>query len=294
MTRINARYVFFGTPPIARGVLSALLEGNLPPVALVCNPDRPAGRKKTLNPPPTKTLLLEKNLNGKIKIFQPEKATQIIFELKKLNPDFFVVAAYSKILPNELLEIPKSGAVGVHPSLLPKYRGPSPFQTAILEGEKEVVVSVYLMDSKIDHGPVIMQRKLEPYDSLTATYLNLEPRLAKLGGEMLVELFEKEREEIVPDPQNDQLATFTKKFGRKDAFIDPADLAASIRGENGNSATQILRKIHALNPEPGTWTILPSKKCVKLLEAVITDGKLELISIQREGRRPEPGNSLEL
>jgi methionyl-tRNA formyltransferase len=139
------RYVFFGTPRFAEIVLRKLLDAGMPPVALVCNPDRPVGRKKIVTSPPTKTLAT--NNRTPIEILQPEKLDEAFMEqLQTLRPDFFVVAAYAKIIPKAVLAIPRLGTLGVHPSLLPKYRGASPIQSVILNGERETGVTIYAMD----------------------------------------------------------------------------------------------------------------------------------------------------
>ncbi|MBI2594734.1 MAG: methionyl-tRNA formyltransferase, partial [Candidatus Colwellbacteria bacterium] len=137
--KTSTRYVFFGTPRFAAIILEKLINTGIPPVALVCNPDKPVGRKQVITPPPTKTCILkqESRIKNKIQIFQPEELGMIRDSLFTLQPDVFIVAAYAKILPKKILEIPRLGTIGVHPSLLPKYRGPSPIQSAILAGEEE-------------------------------------------------------------------------------------------------------------------------------------------------------------
>ena len=127
-------YIFFGTPSFSARCLKILLDHGMVPAAVVCNPDRPVGRKQVVTPPPVKTIIAE--LAPTVPILQPEKLdADFQAKLKAFNPDFFVVFAYNKILRKEVLDIPRLGTVGVHPSLLPKYRGPSPFQTALLDGK---------------------------------------------------------------------------------------------------------------------------------------------------------------
>src|SRR6266481_8138985 len=157
------KYVFFGTPEFAAIVLDELIAAGFLPDAIICNPDRPAGRKKVITPPPVKKLIAERGLESQTKILQPEKPTPELF--KEFDDiDFFVVAAYAKIIPQSILDIPRLGAIGVHPSLLPKYRGSSPIQSAILAGEMETGVTLYMLDHKMDHGPMLAAERVMAKD----------------------------------------------------------------------------------------------------------------------------------
>lgn len=277
------KYVFFGTSHIAPMILERLIEGGLPPVVLVTNPDRPAGRKKVMTPPETKQLLKETGQEGKIAILQPENVRDIASELKALAPDIFVVAAYGKIIPKEILAIPRLGTIGAHPSLLPKYRGPSPIQSVLLAGEKETGVSLYMVGVGLDDGPVIAVRKI---DIGERDHVALREALANLAADMLLETLPQVVEgNTDPLPQDERDATFTKKFETEDAFIPEADLEKAMNGD-AEKVNLAIRKIKALNPEPGTWTIRNGKR-IKLLEANIAGGKLVLKAIQREGKTPE-------
>lgn len=273
------RTVFFGTPRFAAAVLESLVRAGIPPVAVVCNPDRPVGRKHIVTPPPVKVLA---ETHG-IAVLQPNVPDDAFAaRLRELRPDLFVVAAYANIIPQEILDIPLLGAIGVHPSLLPKYRGASPIQSAILAGERESGVSLYLMDAKMDHGPVLA-RASAPI-AQDDSYLVLEAHLAALAGDLLAQ--------TLPDffagtvrgvPQDDAEATFTKKFSTQDGFVDETTLGAAERGENGDA---VFRKILALNPEPGVWTLRDGVR-IKLLEATLAPhGTLRLTLIQKEGERP--------
>src|SRR3990167_7085225 len=175
-------YIFFGTPTFAAAILRTLLDAGFTPLAVVCNPDRPAGRKKTLTPPAVKTLI---SGGGKdISILQPEKlGSDFEEELKRLKADFYVVSSYAKIIPRRVLLLPRLGTIGVHPSLLPKYRGSSPIQSAILAGEKNTGVSLFLLDEKVDHGPVIAKGECAIEDS--DNYSTLLVKLANLSGDLL-------------------------------------------------------------------------------------------------------------
>lgn len=274
------KYVFFGSPRFAEIVLKQLIDAGMPPTAVVANPDRPVGRKQTMTAPPT--TLLARDRVPHVKIFQPENLTAISSELRAMNADFFVVAAYAKIIPKAILDIPRLGTLGVHPSLLPKYRGASPIQSAIQNGEKETGTTIYLMDEKMDHGHIVAKDVLPVVGD--ANYTQLEEELARLSGKLLVKTIPNfVAGKITPRLQDETQATFTKKFKTEDGFIDERELAAAEQGD-GEKAKIILQKINALNPEPGAWTMRNGKR-LKLLKAKIDGDKLVLLETQREGEK---------
>ena len=273
-------FVFFGSPRFAEIVLRKMVEGGCVPDLVICNPDRPAGRKKIITPPLTKVLAKE----YKIKTWQPEKLVYDEFEAQVDGIDFAVVAAYAKIIPQNIVDFPKLGTIGVHPSLLPKYRGASPIQTVILNGEKETGVSLYLMDEKLDHGPILAQRKTIICEH--EDYFQLEKRLAELSGALLAEtLPDFYSGKIKPMVQDEDRATSTKKFLTQDAFVDYKDL---LEAENGNieKAKKINRMIRAFVVEPGAWTIKDGKR-VKLLGSEVVASGLKLKKTQIEGEKPK-------
>ncbi len=276
------KYVFFGTPRFAEIVLKELIDAGIPPIAIVCNPDRPVGRKHIITPPPTKMLAI--SASPDIDIIQPEKIDEIfINRLRALEPDFFVVAAYAKILPRAVLDIPRLGSLGVHPSLLPKYRGASPIQSAILAGEQVTGTTIYLIDEKMDHGPILSKQKL---DIAEDGYTALEERLAKFGAELVVDIMPKFLTgEIISKPQDELSATFTKKFTAQDAFVTSEDLAAA-ECDDIQKANTIVRKMKALNPEPGVWTTANDGKRMKLLAGELRGGRLIIREAQKDGERP--------
>lgn len=282
------RYAFFGTPEFAAIVLEKLISAGFPPSLLVCNPDRPVGRKKIVTPPPAKQSILEQSesIREEIEIVQPEKVREIETTLRSGDFDFFVIAAYGKIIPNDILEIPKFGTIGVHPSLLPLHRGSSPVQSTILNGDKETGVTLYMVDALVDHGPVLSEKKLELYDIASITYPALHDALAKLGADMLIRVIPKiGKEQMTLLPQDESKATFTKKFVTEDGFVDEVDLEEATNG-NKEKAVLIDRKIRALNPEPGVYTIRKGER-TKLLEAELRDGALVLKTIQIAGKMPQ-------
>jgi len=304
------KYVFFGSPEFSAIILDRLIRAGFPPLALVCNPDRPFGRKKTITPPPVKKLVEEIG-QPDIRIFQPEKIdSDFIVELKKIGADFYLVAAYSKILPGSVLEIPARGVIGVHPSLLPKYRGSTPIQSAILSGDEETGVTLYLMDEGMDHGSILKQ---QASGISRQDYLTLQKELAEIAGEMLIDFLPDFVDgKINPRPQDEAKATFTRKFENGDAYVSAEDLEKAETGDN-KLALEIWRKIRALNPEPGVWILRQAQddalrqdqgnalrqaqgkplrqtqgklQRIKLLEAKIENGSLKLTKIQKEGGKP--------
>src|SRR3989344_2838612 len=158
-TMLRNNYVFFGTPSFAAIILEKLIGNDWVPKALVCNPDRPVGRRQIITPPPA----------------NKEALVGVSDELFT-EADFGVLAAYGQIVPAEVIKKARLGIIGVHPSLLPKFRGSTPIQSAILEGVSETGVSLFLMDEKVDHGPILAQRKLL-LDNLFSNSRELETRL---------------------------------------------------------------------------------------------------------------------
>lgn len=296
MDTIQPNFIFFGTPEFAADTLEKLLNQGLTPKAIVCNPDKPIGRKKLITPPAVKLLVLEHQLQDptlQIDILQPEKLDEAFAEkLKNYEPDVFVVAAYAKLLKQDILDIPKHGSVGVHPSLLPFYRGASPMQNALLDCANITGVTLFLIDEKMDHGPIIAQETVEIG---TMSYIMLSKKLAELGGELVKHtLADFVAGKIAPREQDHEKATTTRKFTTEDGFIDIHDIEHA-QMEGGEIARRLECKIRALNPEPGTWTMTASlcnmhfgqEKRIKILEADISiDNTLIIKKIHIEGRKP--------
>ncbi len=276
------RFAFWGTPSFAYGVLQKLIDGGFEPVVVICNPDRPFGRKKILTAPPTKELAVKQG----IPFLQPEELDgDFKNKLREFKPEFGVVAAYAKIIHKSVIELFPKEIIGVHPSLLPKYRGASPIQSVILAGEEKTGVTLYLMDEKVDHGRIVSSIKYQV--SSRDTYLTLEKKLAELGGKLLVGTIPRYLDnQVILKSQVESEATFTKKFETEDGYVDVKELDQALLGQNYEKATEIDRKIRALNPEPGVWTIRGNKR-VKLLEAALQNKTLVLKTIQEEGKKPK-------
>ena len=279
------KFIFFGTPEFAAIILEKLIQAELMPEAVICNPDKPTGRKQIITPPPVKVLAQKYGLT----IYQPKDKNELLEIIKKLQPDLAIVAAFGMLFPKEILAVPKYGFINIHPSLLPKYRGPTPIQTAILNGDEKTGVSLFLIDEEMDHGPILAKRELE-FPISNFQFPILSQKLAELGADLLIEtLPDFVVGKITPLPQNESQATYTKKFSTQDAYIEPKDLEEA-QEKGGDKAVEIDRKIRALNPEPGTFTLSLSKgglKRTKLLEAKIIDGKLKITKIQVEGGKPK-------
>lgn len=239
--------VFMGTPDFAEESLKQLNESSHNVLAVVTTVDKPKGRGMKLQPTPVKEYALENNL----KIYQPEKVkenTKFIEEIKELNPDVICVVAYGKILPKELLEIPKYGCINVHPSLLPKYRGSTPIQTAIINGDKTTGVTTMYMNEELDSGDIILQEEIEINENQTAGEVwNV---LAKIGANLLVETLNKIENNTAPRKKQGENYTVTKMLDKAMSKID---------WEN-QTAIQIKNLSRGLNPIMGVYTILNDKK----------------------------------
>lgn len=273
------KVVFFGTPSFVIPVLSCLLE-NFDVVGVVSTPDEKIGRKQLITPSPVKTFYQEyinkEKKTGSILTPKTLDEKSIEEQLKVLQPDFFVVAAYGKIIPQSILDIPTHGAVNIHPSLLPQYRGPSPIQTAILNGDTQTGTTLILMDEEIDHGPILLQK---PYPIASSdTFDTLAIKLFQLSAELLPTTMQQwSNKTISPIPQNHDKATFTNHITKQDGHFD---------SENPPLPEKLDRMIRAYYPWPNAWTrvrIKNSELRVKLLPQKM---------IQVEGGKPMSNKDL--
>ena len=184
-----------GTPDFAMESLKAIYEAKFNIVGVVTNPDKPQGRGMKVSYTPVKKYALEKN----IPIYQPEHIKnnpEMLKTIKKINPDVICVVAYGKILPKEILDIPRFGAINVHGSLLPKYRGAAPIQWAVRNGDKTTGITTMYMDEGMDTGDMILKKEVFIEDNETTGML--WERLSKMGGELLVETLKKVENDIAP------------------------------------------------------------------------------------------------
>lgn len=214
------KWVFLGTPKISVYFLEKLKTFNLLPNLIVTNPDSLMGRKKILTPSPV-AIWAEKN---NIKVLKPknmdEKSqTQNLSFLFKENYDFFFVLAYGKILKKEILDIPKFGTINLHPSLLPKYRGPSPIISSILDDQKKTGLSLMLLDEKMDQGPILLQKKIEIIEWRKNNIL--EKKFAELGAELFYQNYYNIIDnKIIAKKQNNLEATYCQKYKKKDMELN--------------------------------------------------------------------------
>lgn len=271
---VRIRFAFFGTAPLALGILDALERGGMTPALIVAGPDSTDSRKKTPILPPEKAW----GLGRGIPVVQPARIdAQFIDSLASQEWDAFVVASYGKILPERLLEIPKHGVLNVHPSLLPRLRGPSPIRSAILNDEKDTGVTIILLDDQMDHGPIVAQRR--------AAVANWPPRgreldeiLAREGGALLADYMPRWiRGEVASHEQNHDLATFCGFIKKEDGELD---LSAD--------PYQNLLKIRAYDGWPGTFAYFVrdgARMRAKILDAHIENGALKIDRVLPEGKR---------
>lgn len=258
------KIIFFGTPDFVISVLKKLID-NFTVVGVVTAPDTIQGRKKLLTPSPIKQFTLENN--PAIPILAPEQFNNVaIQQLSELQPDLFVVAAYGKIIPQSILEIPKNGALNIHPSLLPKYRGPSPIQTALLNGDQVSGVSIIQMDAKMDHGSILNQWKipLQPND----TFQSLHFSMFQDAADKLPQIIEDYSEhKIQVKPQDESQVTFCQIITRESGYFDsttPPD------------PQTLDRMIRAYYPWPTAWTRVKLKNGEEKIMKLFPEGKIQM------------------
>lgn len=241
------KIVFMGTPDFAKESLQAIYNSGHNILAVVTNPDRPKGRGMKLVASPVKEFAIDKN----IKIYQPEKVRkneEFINEIKKLQPDVICVVAYGKILPKEILDIPKYGCINVHGSLLPEYRGAAPIQWAILNGDKKTGITTMYMDIGMDTGDMILKEEVDIGENETTG--ELWNRLSKIGGELLVKTLKQIEEGTATKTKQGEDFTVAPMLNKEMAKID---------WEN-KTAIQIKNLVRGLNPIIGAYSFLNGKK----------------------------------
>lgn len=293
--RSPARAVFFGTGDIARPSLRALAAyPGIELLGLVTQPDKPVGRHQTLTPPALKSDALALGLP----VWQPEKARNFTAELAALGADFFVVMAYGQILPKALIDLPRVACLNLHASLLPRHRGASPIQAALLAGDAETGITVMHIAPELDAGDIVLAEKTPIFPGETGGQLH--DRLAEVAPVAMVRALDGLLAGSAPrTPQDPALVTVLGKLERSDGRLDwSAD------------APSLARRIHAFDPWPGTFTTLPGGKSLKIhapaavvdsagsaapgtvlasspatLRVACGSGALELAVVQPEGKR---------
>lgn len=236
---MNKRIVFMGSPEFAVPTLQALIQ-HFHVVGVVTQPDRPAGRGRTLTPPPIKTLAMESSLP----VIQPERIRhpEAMQQLQAWTPDVIIVAAFGQILRQDVLEMPAHGCINVHASLLPRWRGAAPIHAAILHGDPQSGVSIMRMDAGIDTGPVYSQRAVAIHPEDTTE--SLSQTLANCGAELLTETLPHILEgNLDPQPQDESLATYAAMLKKEEGQLD-----------FNQPAQSLVNKVRAFYPWPGAFT----------------------------------------
>jgi len=252
----HPRIIFMGTPKFSADILSILLKNGYDIVGVFTQPDKKVGRKQMLEESPVK-ILAKKN---DIATFTPRKMDpENIEKIRQLSPDLIVLVAYGKILPQAVLDIPKFGAVNIHPSLLPKFRGSSPIQNALLTGEDSTGTTIMLMDAGMDTGDILRQEEVAIGPD--ETYPELEERLIDVSSRLLLEVLPELLEgEIVPLKQDSAKATYCRLIKKADGQIDW-----------NSSADDIYAKFRAFASWPGIFTYWDSKR-IKLNKVRLEQG----------------------
>lgn len=263
-------FVFFGTPQISVDVLNILKSESLIPSLIVTAPDKKQGRGMKLTPPPVKIWAKENN----VPVLQPEKLdSNFIQTLNSSDYTLFVVVAYGKILSKKVLDIPEKGSINLHYSLLPKLRGSSPVETAILENENPTGVTAILMNEKMDEGAILLQEEV-CLENWPTNKKEMFEKLNKVGGKLLAEAIELWSEEkIKPKEQDHSQATYTKKIEKEDGLIDLS-----------NDSEKNYRKFLAYQPWPGIYFMKDGKR-IKITEAALENGKFEIKKVVPEGKK---------
>jgi methionyl-tRNA formyltransferase len=293
------RIVFMGTPEFAIPALEILIFNKSGVIAVYTQPDKEAGRGRLLMASPVKSLALKCELP----VYQPVdfKSVEEREKLATLKPDVIVVAAYGQILPDSILRLPRYGCLNIHPSLLPKYRGVSPVPAAILDGDEFTGVSIMILDSGVDTGPVLVQAQV----SITAwdTTATLMEKLARIGAQLLVEVLPRWMHgKVVPQNQDSTKATYTRMIDKTNGEIDWHQPAITL-----------WRQVRAYQPWPGSYTRWKGKQ-LKVIEAIpiesrsdtpgrvvllsdestfgveTASGSLGILRVQMEGKRVMTGN----
>lgn len=258
------KIVFMGTPDFAKDSLEAVYNAGHEILAVVTNPDKPKGRGMKMVMSPVKEYAIEQ----KIPVYQPEKVrknVEFIDTIRELNPDVICVVAYGKILPKEILEIPKYGCINVHASLLPKYRGAAPIQWAVLNGDKTTGVTTMYMDIGMDTGDMLLKEETEIGEEETTG--ELWDRLSKIGGKLLIETLKKIEEGSIVRTKQGEDFTVAPMLNKEMAKIDWKE----------QTAKEIHNLVRGLNPIMGAYTFLKGKK-IKLWKVKVREEE-ELVAL---------------
>ena len=267
MQKNNTNFIFWGTPDIASETLAMLKENGYMPTLIVTSVDTKSGRGMQTQASPVALFAIANN----IPIIKPEKLDQdFALQLSDFRPHLSIVVAYGKIIPEEILNLPKLGSINIHYSLLPKYRGASPVESAILNGDTETGVAIQQMEFLMDRGPILAMEKTEIHKDEKAP--ELRKRLIKIGGELLIKILpELIAGNIKPEIQNEAEATYSKKIKKEYGLIDSAD-----------DDTKNYNKFRAYATWPRTFFFKDNKRII-ITDATFEDGKFIIKKIIPEG-----------
>ena len=255
------KIIYMGTPDFAVPCLERLAEENYEICCVVTQPDKPQGRKQILTPSQVKTAALNHGLN----VYQPSTLkTQEAYEyLKAFEPDFIIVAAYGKILPKNILDLPKYACINVHGSLLPEYRGAAPIQRSVLNGDKVTGITTMLMGEGLDTGDMLLKLEYEIGENETSG--EVFDKLAQMAPSLLTETIEKfVKGELIPEKQNEEKATYAAMITKEEALINWK-----------KSSREIHNLIRGMNPWPVAYTVYGGKK-LKIFVSSLTDEKTDM------------------
>ena len=255
------KVIYMGTPDFAVPCLERLVKEKFDVVCVVTQPDKPQGRKQILTPSDVKVKALELGLN----VYQPStlKSQEAYDYLSKFEPDYIIVAAYGKILPKNILDLPKYACINVHGSLLPRYRGAAPIQRSVLAGDEVTGITTMLMNEGLDTGDMLL--KSEYKIDINATAGEVFDALAEASPDLLMETIDKfTKGEIVPEKQNDADATYAAMLSKNEAVIDW-----------NKSALEIHNLIRGMSPWPVAYTFSDGRK-LKIYSSCLTDEKTTL------------------
>jgi methionyl-tRNA formyltransferase len=247
------RIVYFGTPEDSVYPLEYLIKMGIRIAGVYTQPDRLAGRGRRTQAPPVKVFAQ----NNKLDVVQPKslRSREVVSQLESIAPDLIVVAAYGQFLPKEVLRVPRFGCLNIHPSMLPKYRGPSPVATAIRNGDSMTGVTIIMVDQGMDSGPILAQEEEAVFPKDTT--LSLSHRLFTRGAELMVKVLPRYLQgELDLEPQQEENATFSKKLTKNDGAVDWSLPAESLQ-----------RQIKAYTPWPGTFTLWEGRM-LKIVDAI--------------------------
>ncbi len=252
----SLRIVFAGTPVFAARALAALMDSPHAVIAVYTQPDRPSGRGRKLTASPVKQLAQASGLP----VYQPEnfKSAEALADLRALDADVMVVAAYGLLLPPAVLSTPARGCLNIHASLLPRWRGAAPIQRAILAGDRETGITIMQMDEGLDTGAMLLKKTCPITDSTSAA--SLHDALAELGAQAIVEALDR-LDELKPEAQDDSRATYARKLSKEEGRLDWQRDAAALH-----------RQIRAFNPVPVAYTEVGGQN-LRIRDATVLDAR---------------------